>query len=144
MELTSEYRVSAEAVRETEVRTGSNVKRVLLAEDHGVLKALLLRALRERGFEVVPADDGEQALQLFEHHAQQIDLVLTDVVMPNRDGFELAREIRARRPDTPVIYISGYVDASELWPDVPPGHLMTKPLSLLDLLSKVDELVGSP
>jgi len=144
MELTSEYQVSAEAVRETEVRTGSNVKRVLLAEDHGVLKALLLRALRERGFEVVPADDGEQALQLFERHAQQIDLVLTDVVMPNRDGFELAREIRARRPDTPVIYISGYVDASELWPDVPPGHLMTKPLSLLDLLSKVDELVGSP
>ena len=81
---------------------------VLLVEDDPHLRSLLGRFLAGRGMHVLPTEDGAQALSLVRQHPDDIDLVITDVVLPKRDGFDLAAEMVALRPDTPVLFVTGY------------------------------------
>jgi signal transduction histidine kinase len=81
---------------------------ILLAEDESSIRHLLAEVLRDRGFEVLVAEDGEQALDMAARHERPIDLLVCDVVMPNLGGPELARRLRRKNPDLPVLFVSGY------------------------------------
>jgi len=81
---------------------------ILLVEDDARLRKLTARLLRDGGYTVLEAQNGEQAISLSQAHPGRIDLVLTDVVMPNKSGPQLVEALRATRPDLRFVYISGY------------------------------------
>ncbi len=83
---------------------------VLLVEDDPGVRAVLSRGLQRRGYRVIEAEDGAEALRLAEAGDPQFDILITDVVMPGVSGPEVARRLTADRPDLPVLFISGYTD----------------------------------
>jgi signal transduction histidine kinase len=87
---------------------------VLLVEDHADVRALFSGFLRQAGYTVLEAVDGDDAAALFEARGAEVDLLVTDVVMPNLSGPALAAALRARRPALKVLYVSGYADELDL------------------------------
>jgi len=83
---------------------------VLLVEDEDAVRSFASRALASRGYKVIEADSGERALEIIESRAGEIDLVLSDVVMPQMDGPTLLKELRKRGVETKVVFISGYAE----------------------------------
>jgi two-component system, cell cycle sensor histidine kinase and response regulator CckA len=81
---------------------------VLLVEDEPLVSSRVARVLRQRGFEVLVTANGREALALMTQRAQPVDLVLTDVVMPEMNGRELVEKLRQRWADIRVLYMSGY------------------------------------
>jgi PAS domain S-box-containing protein len=115
---------------------------VLLAEDEPLVRDLAVSVLERDGFEVRAASNGNDALELFEQHADEIDIVVTDMVMPEMGGLDLARRVLERRPDTPIVYMSGYTD------EAPPADglaeetastFLQKPFSAASLASAVHD-----
>src|SRR3546814_4759995 len=91
--------------------------RILLAEDDEVMRQYLTRALEKSGYEVVAVDRGTAALPLLE--TQRFDLLLTDIVMPEMDGIELAQHVAAVAPEMIVMFIRPEEHTSELHPLMP-------------------------
>jgi len=87
-------------------------KTVLIAEDESYVRTLAARILRERGYQVLEASSGTEALTLAKDFVGKIDLVLTDVVMPGLGGNDLVLAIRNLKPETKALYISGYTDSA--------------------------------
>ncbi|MGQ9365867.1 ATP-binding protein [Azospirillum sp. A39] len=120
--------------------TGSGT--ILLVEDEDAVRVFSARALRNKGYQVMEAKNGEAAMQQI-GDGSRIDLLITDVVMPQMDGPTLARKVRERRPDMRVIFISGY--AEDRFKDEFDGagnaHFLPKPFSLKQLASKVKEVI---
>jgi PAS domain S-box-containing protein len=85
---------------------------ILLVEDEAAVREAAKRMLRKYGFTVIEAKNGQDALLLWDRHADEIDLVLTDVVMPAMGGAELARVLRAQRPSLRVVFMSGYTQGT--------------------------------
>jgi two-component system cell cycle sensor histidine kinase/response regulator CckA len=81
---------------------------VLLVENGEMLRPLLCEILKREGYEVLGAKDGNEALSVWDQHQGQIDLVVTDVVMPGISGKELVQRLRSVQPEIRVIYMSGY------------------------------------
>lgn len=86
---------------------------ILLAEDDPRIRQFATRMLRDRGYRVFDAEDGAAALALVGKAIEAIDLVLTDVLMPNANGLELARRLRAARPELPVVFMTGFAGLEE-------------------------------
>jgi DNA-binding NtrC family response regulator len=84
---------------------------VLLVEDDAAVRALARRTLEQRGFHVIEAEDGEQALEFASTPAQHIDVVVTDLSMPKMRGDELAARIRVVQPKAGIVLMSGYTEA---------------------------------
>lgn len=99
-----EARVSEKAARGSET--------ILLVEDEAALRNLISEVLRGKGYRVLEASHGGEALSVCRNHEGPIHLVLTDVVMPRMSGRELAEKIQALRPKTKVLYMSGYTDSA--------------------------------
>jgi len=105
---------SVEVAKESETRQarpepGAITKTVLLAEDEELVRELARLTLERAGFRVLEAADGLEALRVWREHRDDIDLLFTDMVMPNgMTGRQLAAELQAERPDLPIIYASGY------------------------------------
>jgi len=122
---------------------GRGTETVLLAEDEEAVRNLLTRVLRQRGYDVIEAVDGEDALAKSHSHGGPVDLLVTDVVMPGMNGWALARAVRAQRPETKVIYVTGYTQ------DIVEGDkvaaegaaLLHKPFSPDELLEAVRRAV---
>jgi two-component system, cell cycle sensor histidine kinase and response regulator CckA len=81
---------------------------ILVVENGEILRPLICEILRKEGYNVLEAQDGDQALLVWQRHQGPIDLVLTDVVMPHMSGKELAERLRLLQPEIKVIYMSGY------------------------------------
>jgi len=81
---------------------------ILVTEDEGIVRKVLVRALREKGYTVLHARNGKEAVKISEEHADPIDLLLTDVIMPGMNGRDLAETIAQKRPGVTVLYMSGY------------------------------------
>ncbi len=114
---------------------------ILLVEDEDSVRVFGARALRGKGYTVLEADSGEAALDVLGAHDGGIDLLITDVVMPQMDGPQLVERVRAARPDLKVIFISGYAEESfgaRLDGDDDVAFL-PKPFSLAQLAGKVKE-----
>jgi len=117
---------------------------VLLVEDEDAVRAFGARALRNKGYEVVEARSGDAALQVMEKQGDEIDLLVTDVVMPQPDGPTLVRQVRETRPSLKVIFISGYTEDAfrqKLGEDEH-IHFLPKPFSLKQLAAKVKEVMS--
>jgi two-component system cell cycle sensor histidine kinase/response regulator CckA len=117
---------------------------VLVVEDDAGVRGLNRRVLEKLGCTVLEAADGEEALRVAERHDGRIDLLITDVVMPQMSGPELARRLSDIRPGLAVIYTSGYMDDAILRRGVPDagGDLLQKPFSAQALADKVQEVLA--
>jgi two-component system cell cycle sensor histidine kinase/response regulator CckA len=116
---------------------------VMLVEDEDPVRIFGARALRNKGYTVLEARSGEAALELMGNTAEQIDLLITDVVMPKMDGPGLVREVRETHPDMKVIFISGYTEDSfrQRLDSDSNIHFLPKPFSLKQLATKVKEVM---
>ena len=83
---------------------------VLLVEDEDAVRGFAARALGQRGYNVLQATTGAEALEMFNNHQGEVDLVVSDVVMPEMDGPTLMQKLRRERPDLKIIFISGYAE----------------------------------
>ncbi len=117
---------------------------VLVAEDNEAMRDLVTEVLRERGYRVLAARDGEEAIALAESQDLQFDLVVTDEVMPRARGSALAARVRLRWAKMPVLVISGqHVDADALRRDLGPGiALLRKPFTPAELIAALDALMN--
>jgi two-component system cell cycle sensor histidine kinase/response regulator CckA len=116
---------------------------ILLVEDEDAVRMFGARALRNKGYTVLEADSGETALELMEASDQKIDLLVTDVVMPQMDGPTLTKEVEARRPDIKVIFISGYAEDAFRSKVDSKVNFLPKPFSLGQLATKVKEVMAA-
>jgi PAS domain S-box-containing protein len=118
---------------------------ILLVEDDEALRALVGRMLEKLGYEVLAASSGDQALDLCRNHAAKIDLVLTDVIMPNLSGRQLVEQLRALRTDVKVLFMSGYTDDTILQHGVTELGVafLQKPFTPPSLAKKVREVLES-
>jgi two-component system cell cycle sensor histidine kinase/response regulator CckA len=116
---------------------------ILLVEDEEAVRAFASRALTSRGFTVLQAGSGVEALEMIEQHAGKIDLVVSDVVMPEMDGPTLLRELRKQHADLSVIFVSGYAEEA-FRKNLPAGEKFTflpKPFTLKQLVAAVKETI---
>jgi two-component system, cell cycle response regulator CpdR len=117
--------------------------RILLAEDEEAMRTYLARALQNAGYEVVAVDRGTEALPLLEN--AQFDLLLSDIVMPEMDGIELAQRCSEISPQTKVMFITGFAAVSlRASREAPQAKVLSKPFHLRDLVIEVHRLFGDP
>ncbi|MGZ4400876.1 MAG: hybrid sensor histidine kinase/response regulator [Gaiellaceae bacterium] len=117
--------------------------RILLVEDEPTVRAVAARILREAGYEVLEAKEGEEGLRVATREIDRLDLLLTDVVMPQLSGPELALRVRALRPTLPVIFCSGYL-AGALDGNLTSGEtILAKPFTSSELLAAVGTAVST-
>jgi CheY-like chemotaxis protein len=117
---------------------------ILVVEDEEQVRAMTVEALRELGYSVVQAPDGTAALaRLWE--MERVDLLFTDVVMPGMNGRELADRVRAERPDTPVLFTTGYTRNAVVHNGMldPGVAFLAKPFTVEQLARKVAEAIGN-
>jgi two-component system cell cycle response regulator CpdR len=113
--------------------------RILLAEEDTSMREYLQRALTRVGYEVDAVGCGTEALPLLE--AARYDLLLTDIVMPEMDGIELAQKASAGDPDIRVMFITGFAAvALQAGRAAPEAKLLSKPFHLKDLVMEVDRI----
>jgi two-component system cell cycle sensor histidine kinase/response regulator CckA len=119
----------------------SGAGRILFVEDEAAVRGIAARLLRQRGYEVIEAEDGEQALELAEAHAGTIDMMISDVIMPGLDGPSLLKKARPFLGDAPVMFISGYAesDFSDLLQDEVGVSFLPKPLDIKTLAERVKQ-----
>jgi two-component system, cell cycle sensor histidine kinase and response regulator CckA len=121
----------------------TGVGTVVLVEDEDPVRMFSARALRNKGYNVLEACDGENALEVINGNGGAIDLVISDVVMPGMDGHTLAQMVRGELPDVKIILMSGYAEdalSDEIARD-PTIHFLPKPFSLKGLAGKVKEVM---
>lgn len=118
----------------------------MVVEDEEMIRELLRRTLVKFGYTVLTANHGEEALRVAERHDKPIDPMITDIVMPQMSGHELAKQLAPLRPEMSVLYISGYdekmvtdqgfVDREK--------HFLPKPFVPRDVARKIREILDKP
>ena len=116
---------------------------VLLVEDEEYVRSLVRRSLQSKGYSVLEARNGQEALSVAKEHEGAIHLLITDVVMPGMSGRELSENLAPLRPDMKTLFMSGYADDSILHHGVlkSGGALLQKPFTADALASKVRQLL---
>jgi two-component system, cell cycle response regulator CpdR len=115
--------------------------RILLAEDEDAMRTYLARALENAGYDVVAVDRGTAALPWLE--TGDFDLLLSDIVMPEMDGIELAQRCAEISPETKVMFITGFAAVTlKASREAPQAKVLSKPFHLKDLVMEVERLFG--
>ncbi|WP_374279897.1 cell cycle two-component system response regulator CpdR [Novosphingobium sp.] len=115
--------------------------RILLAEDEEAMRTYLARALENAGYDVVAVDRGTHALPLLQE--QHFDLLLSDIVMPEMDGIELAQHCAEVSPKTKVMFITGFAAVTlKASREAPEAKVLSKPFHLRDLVLEVERIFG--
>lgn len=115
--------------------------RILLAEDDTAMRTYLERALHNAGFAVDSVDRGTAALPLLEENSY--DLLLSDIVMPEMDGIELAQKCNEVSPETKVMFITGFAAVTlKASREQPQAKVLSKPFHLKDLVLEVERVLG--
>ena len=113
--------------------------RILLAEDDDAMRTYLVRALENAGYDVTAVDRGTLAVPLLED--EEYDLLLSDIVMPEMDGIELAQRCNEVSPATKVMFITGFAAVTlKASREQPRAKVLSKPFHLKDLVMEVDRL----
>jgi two-component system, cell cycle sensor histidine kinase and response regulator CckA len=117
---------------------------ILLVEDEEGLRSLNARGLRSRGYSVIEASNGVEAMEALEEKDGAVDLVVSDVVMPEMDGPTLLREMRIRNPNLKIIFVSGYAEEAfdKSLPENEQFAFLAKPFALSALVAKVKETMA--
>ena len=108
----------------------------LVVEDDLQVRAMAARGLAQAGYTVLEAGNGRLALDLVRGHRGRLDIVITDIGMPEMDGHELGRRLQAEQPGTPILYVTGYGEADSASP------LLRKPFAPDALVERVNEMLG--
>jgi PAS domain S-box-containing protein len=117
---------------------------ILLVEDEPALREKICQVIESAGYRVLLASNGEEAFQLARDDARQIHLLLTDVVMPNMSGHRLAERLLTTRPDTKILYMSGYPDLSEGSESLrSQPNFIQKPFTREELLRRLRDVLDS-
>ena len=118
---------------------------ILVVEDGDAVRNLVCVMLVENGYRVLEARDGHHALRVCESQPEPIQLVLTDVVMPNMKGAELAERLRRARPDLRILLMSGYAEEpmGERLGRYPVAFL-PKPFTSVELVEKIRQVLDAP
>jgi two-component system, cell cycle sensor histidine kinase and response regulator CckA len=118
---------------------------ILVVEDEEPVRKLILRVLRSRGYNVIEARDGAHALQLWTDGPGEIDLLLTDTVMPNMGGAALSQRLKLAQPEIKVLYMSGYTDDAVILQQllVSGAAFLQKPFGPDALARKISEVLNS-
>ncbi|MDB5445119.1 MAG: hybrid sensor histidine kinase/response regulator, partial [Phenylobacterium sp.] len=129
------------APRRTVARDLSGAGRILFVEDEDAVRGVAAKLLRARGYEVIEAASGEEALELAEAHAGQIDLMISDVVMPGMQGPDLLKQARRYLGEAPVMFISGYAESefSDLLEGEANISFLPKPIDIKTLAERVKQ-----
>lgn len=125
--------------------TLSPTTRVLLVEDETPIRNLIFEILKNEGYKSIAFPNGLEGLQWVQTHPEPIDLVITDIQLPGMSGKELADRICLMRPQTKILFLSGYSSFSVK--DLNPcsntdRHFLAKPFKLSELLAEVNRLIG--
>jgi len=117
---------------------------VLLVEDHKDVMEFCALVLKENGYTVITAENFTEGLKAFEKQSTTISLVLSDVVLPDRSGIELAKELCSRKPGLPIILASGYTDEKSQWPLIHEScyAYLQKPYTLVTLLQALKKALA--
>jgi two-component system response regulator GlrR len=119
---------------------------ILVVDDDSVLRRLLGTVLKLRGYTVLPAEDGVQALKVLGDHDGKVDLVLVDIIMPVMDGWQLLAKLRESHPTLPVILLTLIEEAkptTERAEAMGAAACLFKPIDPVSLMSGVDEVLGA-
>jgi two-component system cell cycle sensor histidine kinase/response regulator CckA len=119
---------------------------ILLVEDEDAVRTFAARALSNRGYTILEASNGEAALEILRAETRPVDLVISDVMMPNMDGPSLAREIRRLKPGLKMLFISGYAEEAfkKSLESMDNFVFLAKPFTLKQLAAKVKEIMQEP
>jgi CheY-like chemotaxis protein len=126
--------------------TGNNAETVLIVEDESTVLDIVANILQSKGYEVLRAQTGDEALEIGRQFPGKIDLVLTDIVMPGMSGGEVVQQLQRLQPEIHTLYMSGYTKYTV----VGPGTLQSvnafiwKPFAPAELLQKVREVLDGP
>jgi PAS domain S-box-containing protein len=110
---------------------------VLLVDDDSEVRAATAEMLRYAGHDVVEAGSGSKALNRLDQEGDPIDLMIVDYVMPGMNGVEVARLGRLRRPNLPILFITGFADTAALAAEADSDHILQKPFYTADLVAKI-------
>jgi two-component system cell cycle sensor histidine kinase/response regulator CckA len=119
----------------------ANPATILLADDDESVRRLVRQVLLEEGFLVLEAADGEQALQVAAGYDLSLDLLLTDVMMPNVNGLVLAERLSLERPGIRVLYMSGHVEKRIVIAKHPDVQILHKPFAPAALIAVVRRML---
>jgi CheY-like chemotaxis protein len=123
------------SIQEIETR---GVETILLVEDEAALRTVTSEFLESKGYHVLQAGDGLEALRISAEHEDGIDLLLTDVIIPGLRGIEVAERVRAERPGIAIMYMSGYTELGAKQQGIQKSHgFLQKPFSLLTLSTTI-------
>jgi CheY-like chemotaxis protein len=116
------------------------MKKILVIDDDSLVRDTIVRILERKGYMVLVAADGVRGLRMF--HTEQPDLVITDIIMPEKEGLQTIREIRGNRPDAKIIAISGgarigNMDFLRMAGELGASEIMPKPFDPADLVTLV-------
>jgi two-component system cell cycle sensor histidine kinase/response regulator CckA len=135
---------AADAARASASLRGTET--ILLLEDEEQVRRVALAILRRHGYHVLEASNATEAFRICEAHPERIDLLLSDVVMPQMSGPEVARRIARARPETKILCMSGYTDETVVRHGILEAGIafIQKPLTPDSLLDKIREVLASP
>lgn len=124
-------------------KNASRDKSILLAEDAEIVREMVQEILKNDGYEVFAYPDGQKAFAFFKENPEKFDLVVTDIVMPQMNGKELAQQCRGERPEVGILYMSGYLDSQLNTEEDLAGNtdFIAKPFRPAELLQKIEELI---
>jgi CheY-like chemotaxis protein len=133
------YSGDAAAASASSTRGAGGSETILIVEDEEEVRVTSQRMIRAAGYDVFAVANASEALLVLEHHDHQIDLLLTDVVMPGMSGPELVEQVAAQRPEIAVLYMSGHSDNPALLRSISEAErrLITKPFSAAELTQAV-------
>jgi len=123
----------------------SGTETILLIEDDQIVRELSLRILHEQGYKVIAKENGELGLEYFRLHADSIQLVLTDIIMPRMSGLTFARSARTIKPNIKILFMSGYPEDQqpELHETGEGRNYIQKPFTVAMLCSRIREILDS-
>ena len=122
------------------------MQKILVIDDDSLVRDTLVRILERKGYQVLVASDGLRGLRMF--RSEQPDLVITDIIMPEKEGLETIREIRGECPDAKIIAISGgarigSMDFLDFAGKLGASEIIPKPFDPIDLISVVSRCLGA-
>jgi len=120
----------------------SGRRTILLVEDEPFVREATCSILQGAGFEVLPAEDAQAAMEVYEQCGHRVDLVMTDMVLPGRTGQQLGQDVRERSPGVAVLVTSGYGEA-QYETESPEEHtyFLAKPYSRRALVEKIETIL---
>jgi len=141
-----EQDIDALPVHKEAASLSQGTETILVVEDEPSVRKFALRILSQQGYHTLQAHNGSEALSIYKRHKGDIHLLLTDMVMPQMSGYELAKHLLSLRPDIKILFMSGYMNETITYHEMiePNTAFLQKPFTLDTLILKVREVLDTP